>query len=203
MLLLFVTIEILLISLAMWQYGRMRDKEHTENTPTPAVLLTGNWDVSHTVVLDNQPNPTNPDISGWRVFTPLQTSDSTIIVDRGWVPFPIDRTAPPNSTDYTPSTNTVQGIRKQFPQRHGWLNGPETTTNSRILAWLNPTLITSATTGDDYLAATTATHPSITAQPPIDAMTSIKHASYALQWTMMAIVFPLCCFGFFRQRCRK
>ncbi|MFZ2586576.1 MAG: SURF1 family protein [Alphaproteobacteria bacterium] len=187
-----VAVEAVLLGLCGWQIARMVEKNHLaeqESQRTPMVL-EGTWEAFTTTALDNQPNPLSPDKVGWRVLTAFHTPSGTVVVDRGWAPLPADRTAPPDLTKYTPSGITVTGVWASFPQRKGWLSGPDTTTHPRILAWLNPTLITSSTLGPMYLQATYPADAGLIAQPPAPPDGS-RHASYALQWLVMALVFPI------------
>lgn len=194
-------VEASLLALANWQFHRMAEKEalalvQQQRAPD---TRSGTWQVSATVALDNQPRPGNGDVVGWRIFTPLDVSGDTVLVDRGWVPLPPDRTAVPDFAGLAPTTTTVSGVWAAFPQRHGWLPGPDTTTNSRVLAWLNSALITSASTGPAYLQATTATAPGVLAMPP-SPPSGQRHAAYALQWLLMALVFPILCIVAYRRR---
>lgn len=186
-----VLVEAGLLGLATWQYHRMQEKDQmaAQLAARAPVALQGVWQNDATFVLDNQPNPQDATI-GWRVLTPLVTSDSVVVVDRGWVPLPADRTAPPDVARYVARLEKVEGVWADYPQRHGWLRGPDTTNQPRILAWLNPSLITSATLGPQYLQATTATAAAMLAVPPASPDGS-RHASYALQWLLMAVAFPL------------
>lgn len=186
-------IEAALLGLAHWQYGRMLEKQNlaVAEAVRPSLTLAGVWDTAATTALDNQPNPTDEGQVGWRIFTPLVTSTSVVIVDRGWAPFPPDRTAPPNFASVMPTTNHVNGVWAAFPTRQGWLQGPDTTTHPRILAWLNPTRITSATVAPMYVQATTPTAQGLAAQHlPLTGKAN-RHASYALQWLVMALIFPV------------
>lgn len=196
--------EASLLALAHWQYTRMEEKqaELAAVSNRPQVTLHGAWENDATTVLDNQPDPENADRVGWRILTPLYTEHGVVVVDRGWVPLPPDRTAAPETKSYIPTTDTVTGVEVAFPTRKGWLKGPDTTTHPRILAWLNPALVTSATVGGTYLQATQTTSPHIKAMPPVTAHPE-KHASYALQWLTMALIFPVLVVARARSRARQ
>jgi cytochrome oxidase assembly protein ShyY1 len=192
-------VEVLLLLLADWQYHRMLYKQAmaTALEAQPLTTLAGTWDVSRTVAPDNQPD--RDGTPGRRILTPLATPSGTVIVERGWLPPPPDGASPPDFTRFTPTAAIVSGILQPFPTRHGWLPSPDTTTDPRVLTFLNPSRITSATVGGMYLSARTPTAPGLKpdAGPPPDAD---MHASYALQWLVMALVFPLCCLAAWRRK---
>lgn len=180
-----------MLGLAHWQYGRMLEKEAwaVAEAERPTVTISGVWDNNSTVALDNQPHPIKEGEVGWRIFTPLRTSKTVILVDRGWMPLPPDRTAQPDFTALAPTVLEVRGVWAPFPQRKGWFKGPDTTTHPRILAWLNPALMISGTHSSMYLQASTATVDGLDPQPT-RTTGALKHASYALQWLVMAAIFP-------------
>ncbi|PZP40682.1 MAG: hypothetical protein DI585_00200 [Pseudomonas fluorescens] len=191
-----LAVEAGLLSLAHWQWNRYHQRLalQAEVAARLPVALTGEWLPAHTYALTNQPNPLNPESDlGWRILTPLRTASGTIIVDRG---FTHPRFKPNQGPDFasfkpTETSATLTGYLQPFPQRKGWLQGPDVTTHPRLLAYLNPALIISDTQ-PVYLITRTATSPELTAvPPPLPAPT--KHLSYALQWLGMAIAFPILC----------
>lgn len=201
--------ESALLTLAGWQWRRMhqRQAEMASQAAQPTVTLSGMFDASRTVVLDNQPHPHNPDIIGWRLITPLRTASGTILADRGWLPLPPDRTAAPDLTPYLAPGGEVSltGILKPIPTRHGWLQGPDTTTQPTILARLSPAAITPETVSASYLQLT---QPAEEPQPglltqllaaPSPTPDPARHLSYALQWLGMALAFPVLCLAAWRK----
>lgn len=200
LLLLALAVEVLLLTLADWQYARMQYKQAlaAAGAARPQTTLRGAWDDSRTVALDNQPSPRG-DAVGRRVLTPLATPSGTVIVDRGWLPLGRDTAAPPDFAALAPTADAVSGRMEPFPRRHGWLPGPDVTTTPRVLTFLNPALITSDTLGATYLIATTSTSPNLRASPP-PAPDADMHAGYALQWLLMALAFPLCCLAAWRRK---
>ncbi|NBX86237.1 MAG: hypothetical protein EBQ80_03210 [Proteobacteria bacterium] len=185
LLLLVVGLESLFLTLAHWQWQRYQQRlsevaAFQQQTP---ITLSGTFLNAQTKALDNQPNPTNPEKIGWRILTPFQTASQTIIIERGWA-------TPQPLTNFTISQTQITGIWQPFPQRKGWLKGPDITINPNQLAFLNPSLIISTTTGTHYLAATTTTHPNLQAQPqpPFNPQ---RHLSYCLQWLALALTLPI------------
>jgi cytochrome oxidase assembly protein ShyY1 len=191
-----VGVECGLLTLANWQWGRYHQRlaQQAEFSARPAITLTGMFQNAQTVALDNQPNPQSPDDTqpGWRILTPLQTASGTIVIDRGWAPATVQPGKAPNFQPFQTSATSVSGNFQPYPQRHGWLKGPDTTTSPQLLAFLNPSLVTSQTTGPAYLIARTETSANLTAVPPPLANPQ-RHLSYALQWLGMALAFPILC----------
>ncbi len=191
-----LAVEAGLLTLANWQWGRYQQRlaQQTEFASRPAVTLSGTWQPQHTVALTNQPHPLSPESSrGWRILTPLITASGTVLIDRGFTPPSVHTDNTPNFTPFQPVTisTTLSGVWQPFPQRRGWLRGPDVTTHPRLLAFLNPAHSVSAT-GPAYLISRTPTSPNLTAvPPPLPAPT--KHLSYALQWLGMALAFPIMC----------
>jgi cytochrome oxidase assembly protein ShyY1 len=198
-----IGVEAGLLTLANWQHHRylQRLTEQAAFAALPTRNFSGTFDNSHTVALTNQPNPLNPDAEvGWRILTPLQSGSNTLIVDRGWTPESLNPDNTPNFTPFETSATTVQGLYQLFPQRHGWLKGPDTTTHPKLLAFLNPVLISSNTTVPVYLIARSSTSPGLIANPPPLASPQ-RHLSYMLQWIGLSIAFPiLCLYAFLKNR---
>lgn len=188
-------VEAGLLALSNWQAGRYRQRldEQTAFAARPATTVTGVFNNAATVALTNQPNPLKPESElGWRILTPLHTASGTVIIDRGYTAPRINANGSPNFTFLTQTSATVSGVVQPYPQRRGILHGPDVTTHPRLLAFLNPVLITSDTLGSTYLIARTPTSSAVLAvPPPLPAPT--KHLSYALQWLGLAIAFPLMC----------
>jgi cytochrome oxidase assembly protein ShyY1 len=185
--------EAALLGLAQWQYVRMQEKDAlaAAQEKRRPVLVQGEWKPERTVALDNQPAPDGSGRIGWRILTPMALEDSTILVDRGWVPLPRDRTAEPDFAAFTPTTNQVMGVTAPYPVRKGILGGPDTTTNPKVLAWLNPALAIDTPIGTDYVQAITQTAPGLMATPP-EAPDGKQNGAYALQWLMMALAWAVC-----------
>lgn len=198
-----LAVEAGLLSLANWQHHRylQRLAEQAAFNALPSRTVSGTFDNAHTVALTNQPNPLNPDAeTGWRILTPLTSGSQTMVIDRGWAPPVLNADGSPNFSPFNTSATTVSGLYQPFPRRHGWLKGPDTTTDPKLLAFLNPVLVSSATTMPVYLVARTSTSPNLHANPPPLASPQ-RHLSYMLQWLGMALAFPvLCLYAFLKNR---
>lgn len=197
-------IEAGLLRLSLWQNSRYHQRQSEQSTfqSRPQTTLSGTWLVSQTFALTNQPNPMNPEAeTGWRILTPLQTTSGIMVIDRGYTQ-PRFTSSGPDFSTLTPTSTTITGILQPYPIRKGWLRGPDTTTHSHLLAYLNPALIVSDTT-PHYLIARTATSPHINAVPP-PLPSADRHLSYSLQWLGLALAFPVLCFvGWLKNRRRN
>ena len=197
-------VEAGLLALSNWQWNRYQQRLAglEEFAARPSVTVQGTFLPEHSFALTNQPNPLNPESElGWRILTPMQTPSGTLVVDRGYMPPAFNPDGSPNFNAATPVADTVSGVFQPYPQRRGWLKGPDTTTHPHLLAFLNPALIVSETR-PDYLIARTITSPNLIAvPPPLPAPT--KHLSYALQWLGLAIAFPILCFIGWRKNRRR
>ncbi|TKW62064.1 MAG: hypothetical protein DI628_05450 [Blastochloris viridis] len=197
-------IEAGLLSLSNWQRNRYHQSltEQAEFAARPSQSLSGTWQPEATFALTNQPNPRNPEAEiGWRILTPLSTPSGTIIIDRGYATPRYHADMSPDFSQLMPTDigADLAGVWQPFPQRKGWLRGPDTTTHPRLLAFLNPQLIVSDTQPVYFLSRTASSEEITAVPPPLPAPT--KHLSYALQWLGMALAFPLLCvFAYLKSR---
>lgn len=86
---------------AMWAAPALQlpadDEQHLEEMEYRAVLVSGEYDFEHEIMLRNQ---YWNDIYGYHILTPLLMSDRTaVLVDRGWVPSE-DNQPPADLTQY-------------------------------------------------------------------------------------------------------
>jgi cytochrome oxidase assembly protein ShyY1 len=126
----------LLLSLGSWQLRRGLDKQAlmqsmdaaaqaqperlSSSSPVPAadeelarhIELTGRFDPSRQLLLDNQSFDGRP---GYHVWTLLQTGGSRLLVDRGWIPQPVDRARPPELA-VDADLRTVSGLWRPLPR---------------------------------------------------------------------------------------
>ena len=187
-------IESGLLMLANWQNNRYQQRltEQAEFSARPSVTVTGTFDNAASVALTNQPDPLNPEAGrGWRILTPLHTPSGTLVIDRGYTLPHLNADGSPNFSFLTTTNATVSGVFQSYPQRRGILHGPDVTTHPKLLAFLNPALIVSATTPHYLIARTPSAQGVIAVPPPLAAPT--KHLSYAMQWLGLAIAFPILC----------
>lgn len=188
-------VEVGLLSLAHWQWRRYQQRlaEQADAAARPPSDLQGTY-LPLTAALTQQPNPQDPEESGWRVLGLLQASGSLVVIDRGYAAPRWAAPNVPNFTELAPPTGpqTLHGVWVPLPQRKGWLRGPEITTHPRLLAFLNPALLTSGTVMAQQLVLTIpdtlASTPSPSAPPLANPL---RHLSYMIQWLVMAAVFPL------------
>ncbi len=188
-------VEAGLLTLSNWQKNRYHQRlnEQSAFTARPPATMSGVFDNAATTALTNQPHPQNPEAErGWRILTPLRTASGTVVIDRGYTAPHLNPDGSPNFTFLTQPSATITGVLQPYPQRRGILRGPDVTTHPRLLAFLNPSLITSDTLRPEYLIARTPTAEGVLAvPPPLPAPT--KHLSYALQWLGLAVAFPVMC----------
>ncbi len=137
--LLLATLGVLFFQLGRWQSERAINKEaaqaafdgaatlSTLNAPAPdwsQITLTGTLDPQRHLLLDNKLFRGRP---GVHVLTPLQLADheALVLVNRGWLPLPPDRSAMPRFS--TPEgAITVSGRLAPLSQPGVRLGAPET-----------------------------------------------------------------------------
>lgn len=140
----------LFLSLGLWQQHRAAEKEalialrlsrnqaaelalaptalHSlEEIRYRRVVLAGQYDQAHQLLLDNQIVDHQP---GYFVLTPLKLpgSEQRILINRGWVPAGPNRSSLPG-VGFTGHSGQVRGVVDKFPSL-GWrLQGAETPTS--------------------------------------------------------------------------
>ena len=200
-------VEAGLLKLSHWQFSRYQQRVEQQAifSAQPSVTLHGTWLSERTFALINQPNPVNPEAeTGWRILTPLQTEAGVVVVDRGYTRPVWQAHQTPDFSQMAPSSVsvTLHGVQQPFPQRKGWLQGPDTATHPRLLMFLNPVRIISET-GPRYVISRTPTSENVIAVPP-PLPAPMRHLSYAYQWLGLAMAFPLLClFAVVKNRRRK
>ena len=128
---------ILFVALGRWQWrrGSLRAAEHarfergarevialgamslSEVPDDQRVSLTGTYDPAHQFLIDNM---THRDLDGYQVLTPLQRpGGTTVLVDRGWVPFLGSRARLPDISMKSAGPVTVSG-RAPPPDSGPW-----------------------------------------------------------------------------------
>jgi surfeit locus 1 family protein len=142
--LLVVVLVPLFVSLGFWQLQRAGEKQSlmdqrerrgiepaltgsdswaSEQNRYRRVELTGQWDASQQILLDNQ---TFNQQAGYQVLTPLRLDDGAgaVLVNRGWVPVGPDRRKLPNLA-MTQGTARIIGVIDHYPGVGYALNGAE------------------------------------------------------------------------------
>ena len=150
------------------------------------VTVRGTYDAADEVLVRFR---TRNGLPGYEVVTPLSTGDTTLLVDRGWVPlrdgdrWPDDTMAPPSGEV------EVSGLLA--PPEDGPVRLEERPGGVRVVAAIDPPAL-----GDDlypvYLLAEGgpdgAGSSSFPAPVPAPSLTDGPHRSYAIQWFLFATV---------------
>lgn len=199
---------LLTVSACLWQYGRGQDKDRIAarmaNDSAARIELgaqpmdeaslrflrvrtRGEFLAEALLLLDNQVRGTVP---GYVVFMPLRIAGSQmhVLVKRGWIAAPQDRTAEP--TVRTPSGEVVvEGLA--LPPNSKFLELSSDTRAGRV--WQNVTLErVTAQTGLSYqpliLEQSNALDDGLERDWPKPASGSAKHYGYAFQWAAMAVL---------------
>ncbi|CAI8835302.1 SURF1 family protein [Methylocaldum szegediense] len=140
-----MTVLPLFISLGVWQLHRADEKtnlielqqQRMQDEPLildaeqrslddiryRRVVVSGEYDVDHQFLLDNQVYQQNP---GYHVLTPLRIkgSDTAVLVNRGWVPMGASRAELPDVRIRQPSVR-ITGMVDRFPRVGLKLEGAE------------------------------------------------------------------------------
>lgn len=209
---LFVLFEALFLSLATWQHQRLHEKQQhiaaekrTKALPPVTLLnqknvgrriiLRGTWQPAGSIVLLHQPHHS---LSGRRLFSPLETENGVVLVDRGWQMRRKNQDFP----DLAPQAVTVEGVIRPFPQRKGWLGGPAYNRNPRELLFLDPDVIQADIQPDVYVEALQTTHPAFEPVPQQQAVPPRRHAEYRNTWLACAVALALMFTYFVLRRAR-
>jgi cytochrome oxidase assembly protein ShyY1 len=111
-------------------------------------------------------------------------------VDNGFF-IPVNRLAF-NSINFNQTgASTLQGVWAEVPVRKGLLGGPDTTTATNILAYLNPRAVHPRANAQRYFINLNP-NSSLFVSRPATANPN-KHFGYMVQWLIMAFVFPILC----------
>ena len=225
---LFATLSCIPLGLAYWQHTRMLEKVELQNHlqqqehTAPLTSLPQNWGDHYayhpiiiqghfvpetTTLLQHQKHLEEP---AWRVVTPFQTEDRTILVDRGITPIPKNRLNP-SLAPFAPNTSTmlIKGILRPIPRHHAWLQSPAYNTDPYIRIKLDPTEwpnFTGELEPAYFIEATQLEAHSLVTPALRDAsgLPASRHRGYRNTWLML---FVLCCgwgahtflHGFFRR----
>ncbi|MDD9912836.1 MAG: SURF1 family protein [Alphaproteobacteria bacterium] len=209
-----------LLSLAHWQHGRMKEKEElltslqqgsktalateiSEDTIFQKTEVTGKFDYTRSVFLANQMQDEAP---VWRVLTPMVMSDNQeIVVDRGWLTSPQNRLNPDISAYREGSSEketTIKGVIRKFPENKGLFKGADTNVEPYVLLRMSEEAIPTSTVNRNknvYIQATTATHPNLKAEISLPLPPS-RHKMYRNTWLAMALLLPLLSVGLLRRK---
>ncbi len=207
----------LFVKLGFWQLTRADEKRHllnnadtdleqiaqiTDDSLYRRITLTGNFDNTHPVYLDNQ---TFQGRAGYHLYLPFRSNDSWILVNLGWLAGALERDSLPEfqplSGQFTlhGRLSSEQGspllLDDSLPAQASW-----PLLLQRIdIAFLNTQLdISLAPLLLQPDQTTTIGFPK-TWQPIV--MSPEKHTAYAVQWFSLAGAIFLCaCYGLIRMR---
>lgn len=97
------------------QVVALQGRPLTSVAPYQRVSLSGRYDAAHQFLLDNRSWRGRP---GYEVLTPFtREGGTTLLVDRGWVPFSGSRARLPDVTLPAPAAITLSGRVAQLPSR--------------------------------------------------------------------------------------
>jgi len=208
----------LMISLGLWQIDRaeykanlqsiIESKKNTQaiplnlikNTATEEnqnewlyqpVYIEGSYDLSHQIYFDNQINNT---VAGYSVYTPLKLSSNTaILINRGWVPLGINRINLPDiSINNSNKSIKLTGLLTPPPSKtlvlsdnaNSYLKWPA------VLQYID---ITEIEKHLDYqllpvtIIMNNQSQTSLEILPVKINMRSEKHTAYAFQWFALSL----------------
>ncbi|MFO2465356.1 SURF1 family protein [Pseudomonas sp. 15FMM2] len=198
----------LMVSLGFWQLSRGQEKqvllanyaerraaepvslEHLNGTADPAfrrVLLQGQFDAEHSVLLDNRMRDGK---AGVELLQPFhdQASGLWLWLNRGWLPWPDRRTPPAFTTPARPLSLEawVYVAPGETFQLHA---DPARTPWPRLLTALHPGALWAelGRDGFSYELRAEAGPAMYQTNWPVVAMGPEKHLGYAVQWFAMAL----------------
>jgi cytochrome oxidase assembly protein ShyY1 len=198
--------------LGLWQVQRMHEKqdlidrfEHAENLGLQQaidqgrlyshVMVTGHYDRDWHLLLDNKVLNGRVGVHALTLFVP--DLGKPILVDRGWLPLPPDRSSlpeiptPPGNLSISGILNqpAADGIRLGNPDNLQKLSGP------RLITYLDLGNLASVLNGDlsQWLIQLDASDPSGFAgrdwEPTV--MKPEQHGAYAVQWFSAALIIAI------------
>ncbi|WP_281545112.1 SURF1 family protein [Grimontia sp. SpTr1] len=208
-----LAMTVLLVKLGMWQMSRGAEKEallsqmaersQQEVTALASlpqelkgtrVKLTGQFDTSKSVLLDNQ---TFEGRVGYRWFLPFRSDNQWILVELGWV-------AAPATRDTLPTLPTLEGqfsvtgtvdfpsdrvVLAQVETENGWpkrvqsveIQGLEQASGLSLKPWLIRGDVISDSNGESFSTGAKPIWEPVVMKPE-------KHYAYAMQWFGLALV---------------
>lgn len=219
----FLCVFPLLVALGFWQLHRAEEKRLFLDTQAQAVTaealhlsatsednadvqrykkveVTGQYDVSHQFLIDNQINGGK---AGYFVMTPflLQGKNKAVLVNRGWVPLNRDRSVLPD-IGFDNTDGVIKGRINQFPSVGVKLPGAEIPTDG----W--PSVVQVV---DSDILAKRLGYPLFHFQIELDKelpdgykrewqtiniMPPEQHTAYAVQWFGLAVTLLLLFIGY-------
>lgn len=205
-----------MIALGLWQLGR-NDEVRSDNNHLRAQLalpaasieevlpegadadeavyrrvdVTGRYDPSAEIVLDNRSNQGRP---GRHLLTPLVTeSGRALIVDRGWMPLDV---TPAEAAGAAPPSETTRVVGVLFPSERKGSFGAGIPAEGRVTAVprVDVARISRQLAYPAYLlylrleSQSPASGSALPVLPGLPALDNGPHLSYAIQWFLFATV---------------
>ena len=215
---LYVVMMFILISLGKWQLSRADEKfeflaSRQRNLDAPEikldlqqsidsnllryrkVTLAGEYDLRHQILVDNQIHEGKP---GFLVMTPLKVKNSgySVLINRGWVPWPATRSQIPDVT-IAESKVEIVGRINRFPSVALKLTGAEEPTETwpAIVQVINAEIISSKIgypLVDFQIELSPQAKNGYVRNWNVAATISPeKHKAYAIQWFSLAVVMTI------------
>lgn len=155
------------------------------------VKLSGKFDDSHTILLDNK---TFNGKVGYEVYTPFKAKDldATILVDRGFIPLGVSRDALPPIPKTSKDTITINGMLNVPPRymAFGEIRENGKTTWPLRVEYINLPELAKLSNKDfyPYVLSVDAESPSaLQVKWQISTLDPNKHKGYAVQWFALAL----------------
>ncbi|EJM84019.1 SURF1 family protein [Pseudomonas sp. GM60] len=198
----------LLVSLGVWQLGRGAEKSallhtyaerraaepmastelpHTEDPAFRRVLLHGQFDAAHSLLLDNRQRDGKVGVELLQPFQD-QATGLWLLVNRGWLPWP-DRRTPPQFTTPAQALSLDAWVYVSPGATFQLHADPDSTTWPQLITAVEPTRLWSALGREGFAYELRAENSLATnrADWPIVATGPEKHIAYAVQWFAMSI----------------
>lgn len=213
-----VGFEVIFINLAIWQYGRMHEKQDafeiyqqklSENPKAYNPHKTySDWDIVKVEgVLDYEnekllQNKRYKSYIGYRIITPLILNDGTrVLIDRGWIPKSYERA--PKEKLSGKNKVSLQGVIRFNAKKDVWITGPLYGTTERIIKRVDIAAFPKMTEHKNMLIQVTSSdNPNIRSfiEKP---HTGGKHSEYMLTWLALALLLPSLYLSLIFQRYRR
>lgn len=184
--------------LSRWQWSRAEEKQALNSsmvsardqdpvTPSNAsaewtpVRITGSYDSGNEVVVRKRPQET---INGFWVMTPLESTDGTVWINRGWLRADGNATTYPDVPPAPTGEVTVTGLWRDWQQARTTSGLPQ-----GMISDVDPVVLPVSTPLDGFVQLTESqpeqTGLAAIQLPEID---DAQNISYAVQWILFALV---------------
>jgi surfeit locus 1 family protein len=201
-----MTFEVVFISLAFWQYGRMHEKQdafsiYQQKLAVKSVLYNhqqtySDWDIVQVEgVFDYEnekllQNRHYKSYGGYRIITPLILPDgSRLLVDRGWIPKDYDK-APPKELEDKKGQVSFTGVVRYVPKKQAWLKGPLYGITKKVIKRVDTAVFPSVAEYKGLLIQATSSGNQNIRSFIEKPHTGAKHSEYMLTWLALAFILP-------------